>query len=115
MTLNKSPGKRCNSCTYPIVYDIIPGQRANSTAAMHWRICEPSKNWPEFMLKPRVEVFSPENTEQDTEQDTVQTDSIVEYTAPEPCKCGWQLNADNKNPNSAIRMHLMNSKAHKTW
>ena len=51
MTLNKSPGKRCNSCTYPIVYDIIPGQRANSTAAMHWRICEPNKNWPEFMLQ----------------------------------------------------------------
>lgn len=113
MTLTKSQGKRCNSCSYPVVYDIIPGQRANNTAAMHWRICEPSKNWPAFMVKPKplVEVFN--DSPQDIEQDTEQTEPIVEYTVREPCECGWQINADNKNPRSAIRMHLMNSKAHK--
>ena len=61
--------------------------RLGANTVMHWRVCEPRKNWPEWTTNRAAATYS-------------------------ACDCGWRVPADSKNPAKAREMHLRRAKQH---
>ena len=41
--------RTCASCGFPIILELGESDPGPANIAMHWRICEPRKNWPDYM------------------------------------------------------------------
>ena len=107
--------RTCASCGFPIILELSEPDPGPANIAMHWRICEPRKNWPAYMSVKRPK---PERVA----RVTLETEDVLrrEHVVPEvslgtfhaPCECGWSIPPDSKNAGAAMRLHTLKSKSH---
>lgn len=107
--------RTCASCGFPIILELGESDSAPANIAMHWRICEPQKNWPAYMSVKRPK---PERVARVTlkRADVLRREHIVPEvslgTFRAPCECGWVVPPLSKNAAAAMRLHTLKSKSH---